>query len=416
MSEFMFVGQISNRSFIINSLGLDECISSTDLVYAAYRHWSMHFNQYVAGDYALALPIENIQPGSTVSLFFCLSAFSSHSLFYRVLDNKLTISPTQEKFNHQATVNPIAVAQMLDNDVILPPQTLLKGVSQLANGESQLWHVEKRPAQILTVRLGLQQKIDSAGSEVIQHLTDVNAPTPTAQPFDFNQLPRLSRLLNQPVNVSWQINFHQLMAQNPLDHIISDDGIDDWLATQSTQNKVEITAKILRPLLKRSQKQARKMVSALVEDFDKQMNDWTGHSKPDFDKWFALSYLLPQRWAQKRLMAEAAGKTITFSCTNSSFVQQLLCLDKPTNVNKETPDSAFSFSDASIKNIYDAMQRLMWHGYKPVTNQLFHIVPPLSAGLLKQHPNHPDKVNGFCFHTLTLDHLSRQHCWSIDEK
>ncbi len=430
ITSFTLAGHISNRQSLISKLSLAADVSSQALVEAAFAQWALNFNQHVAGDYAIILPLPQPADAPAQPLFCCLSAFSSYTLFTRIKQQQLQLSTQLNSFNHQAVIDPVAMAQILDNGLIVAPQTLFKGVTQLNNGQSQLWSLTATTAELsASSQLTLQQKINIAASDnnAVGDISVIEAVVQPASGVSFNQLPGLSYLLNQPINASWQIQFDQQMADAEIGHIVSDDGIEDWIELfeptkpMGSIKQVDVAKKLTQPLLNKARKDNRQILLLLESIYHHEMGDWQTKVRPNFVQWFNLTYRLPTRWAQRRLISEHHGKTIEFACIDSHFIQQLLerqpiITSKTSLHDTVTPGTdLFSFEDASISNIYDAMQRLMTNSFKPVTKRLYNIVTPYSANIFKLHDQHPELVQRFCYQTLTLDYLSRHLGWSVDE-
>jgi hypothetical protein len=430
-NPFTFTGQINNRDELIKQLGLSADVTVQNLLEAAFIRWSMDFNRYVGGDYVLILPLPRISDSQPKQLFCCLSAFSSYNLFSQSHNNQLKLHTRLDAFNESAEVDPMAMAQLLDNGVIIAPQTLFSGVSQLANGESKLWELTSEPTCISKEKLTLEQKIYASAS--LESFSPEPASPESASPepiksstlpkATFNQLPQLSQILNQPVSATWQVLFNQQVANNSAEHILCDNGSKQLTALcqserQETLNhsgikQIDVAIKLTRPLLNTARKQNNRQITQLKQRYQKEIDSFKGHNKPDFAQWFALSYQLPARWAQKRQMAEHHGRTITFSCTNSAYIRQVLAKNSNSSQTEIKSEEVFAFTDASIINLYDAMQRLMGSGFKPVTLKLFNIITPYSANIFKLHQQHSERVNSFCYQTLTLDYLSRHLGWAV---
>lgn len=390
-------GSLTGLEALAKTLNVNGNPSQTELIVQAYQRWGSDFNRHVSGDYALVLRSDDNK------LFLCRSAFSSHALYYSLQDGELQASTTMDPFKRKAKVNPLAIHLLLTQGIILPPLSLLEEVSQLASGESQLWQLGKEPLRLHQQQLTLAQKCqvdDSTKIMVATELTDI-------EQADFNRLPSICRRLGQPVSDAWQIRFAQAIKQIEADTIISDAGPEFITAEQSQLMK--IAAKVLRPMTVKTDKKAAALMAKVKQTYEQEVNDGTLAEAVNFERWFALSFKLPEVWQQMRKLAESEHKQIHFNYAAAAQSKTLL------NAQPDTIDycGPFKFDDISIKNPYDAMQRLMWHGTPEVTKKLFKIVPPLSAGLLKRHPVDPKAVDGFCFTSLTLDHLAKQNQWSL---
>ncbi len=418
-TSFSFCGEITNKQTVLSQLHLTPNTTEQALFNAAYELWGHDLNQHIAGDYSLVLPLLKSN-----TLFCCLSAFSSHNLYYRENEVTLYFSNNFSQFNHNAIIDQRAIAQLLDNEFLLAPQTLFKHVKQLQNGESQLWQLSPEPVQLSTKQLSLLQKIQSASSDIISVTNEHEQISYTDlinSKIAFNQLPEISRTLNSPITDSWQLIFYHSLLSNKQPHINSNEGVNFWLALmEKTPYSIEtipkFKTKILRPKLKKSIKDNKQTQQTLLTQYHQEMCDWSYIYQPNFYLWLALSFELPSIWSQQRLIAERLNKTINFVFTDSKQVQHLLSADTENTYTacQSTTAKIFNFNDPSINNIFDAMQRLMLHGFAPVTHKLFHIVPPISAKLLKQYTNNAKHVENFCFHSLTLDHLARHFNWSLE--
>lgn len=396
--QLTFKGQIENRKQLIEQLELEKDCSLHQLLNAAYDKWTVTFNQHVAGDYLLTLPVN-----AGNELFICLSAFSSHQLFYQILDSELLISNQCKPFREKAKVNPVTVQCLLETGIIVPPLTMFTDVFQLSSGESQLWNITAKPSLLSKRTLSLKDKLNihcDASSLALTPLAN------TSEAYDFNDLPKLSRLLGQPVNQPWPLIFTAQLNETTEKNLIVD-AATEHLRTVTLS---PLTDKLATPLRKRTGKAISALKKQWQQQYEQEMQHWSQpNQQPDFSLWFALTYKLPATWSQMRIIAESTGKTIKFSYTNPALAVQLLQHSAPHK--RYSP--LFGFDLPSIKNPYDAIQRLMWHGNKSVTHQLFKLVPPFTAGLIKKHPKHPEQVDSFCFHSLTLDHLAQQYQWSL---
>ena len=158
--NFCFNGQITNRKNVISQLNLPSNASDFELTKAAYVKWALALNLHLAGDYVIVLPLEDTQ-----HVFLCLSAFSSHQLFYRNDKHTINISNTLADFSHQANVDILAINQLLHWRYICTPNTLFKHVSALSNGQSIICQLGSNPAVILQKKLSLFEKLNAAQSE-----------------------------------------------------------------------------------------------------------------------------------------------------------------------------------------------------------------------------------------------------------
>lgn len=512
-TQFTFYGYISNRGRLLEELELNPDVSLKALCEAAFIAWKLDFNQKVEGDYALALPLSlalssdhvsglgssmasvstsDIASGSIFDTasrlsecFICCSAFSSHRLFYRIDVAEFYLSPTLADFMQGAQLEPNAIGQLMTQGYLVPPQTLVKGVRQVANGESHIWQLPKpaptakKPttsAKCLAHKtLSLLEKLNAMTSqsemdycyadELVnqseKHQGECDKSIATLEQGEFNAfmaLPVLSRLLNEPVTQKSQLNlFENLLAlddKNQLetdavggsaanDAYISEAGFETLRLAHKTSSKGHASAlaelnqhwdkealksnkqhkALLKPILKSRLRSAfkaqRQSQLALRQDYQTQMLAFQGQHNfkpPSFSLWLDLTLTLPNRWQQERLVAEHLGKKVKFRCLTSDVIPHVLqqnksVLEKAMKQVKGpagAPDirSYFCHGDDSLVNLYDAMQRLMLHGYRPVTHGLFKIVPPISAKLIKQQAQR-QKVDAFCMQSLTLDHLSR---------
>ncbi len=404
--KFSLNGKITNRKHVIVQLRLPCNTSDFELIKAAYLKWSISLNLHVAGDYAIVLPLEE-----TSRVFLCLSAFSSHQLFYKNNKKTMSISDALADFSHQANVDILAINQLLHWRYICSPNTLFKHVLSLSNGQSFICQLDANPAVILQKQLSLSEKLSAAQSE--NNNTEVGNISHNELSFFniFNQLPQLSQLLTHPVSALWQIEF-LLSIQISHDHkLISDD--EPQLALIEKKSKNTFNTNIFRRRLTKQDSALSTFEKRLFTQYKLELSSWTLSSEPSFSVWLYLSFELPNRWAQQRLIAQANNKEIQFNYCDNTQLKRLLVSQNKLIETTPSHSQFFSFNDESIINIFDAMQRLMHHGFKPVTHKLFHIVPPISARLLKKHNKNPRQVEEFCCLSLTLDHLARHANWSI---
>lgn len=269
----------------------------------------------------------------------------------------------------------------------------------------------------------------------------------------FMALPVMSRLLNEPVTHMSQIRvFESLLIHESatypsvtgmaeLQHELTKEGRSSplkgehnvaqlnqqWDKASLLESKAlkSLFTPIFKSRLRNAFRAQRQVQLRLRQEYQTQMLGFQGQTStqfelPSFELWLDLMVRLPNQWQQERLMAKGVGKQIQFSCLNPGFISQSLTL-KESKADKASPLSVvtglshskphetkpyFRLEDDSVINLYDAMQRLMMHGYKPVTKSLLKVVPPISAKLIKTHTQRQN-VDAFCLKSLTLDHLSR---------
>ena len=409
--SFSFKGYISNKKLLIEQLNLAADVTTVDLVEAAFNQWALDLNRHLAGDYSIILPLK-----TTNQIFICLSAFSSHALFYQQDNNELSISDRSQDFNNNAEVCPFAISQLLAWGYIVAPQTLLSNIQTLNNGHSQLWQLSPAIELVSSKQLTLSEKIHSASAEPQQTLIANTTVVDRVSPDVFNQLPSLSHILNQPVSAEWQIQFLLTLQQRTdQTEIISDEGLNLLVNHQSPmiKEKAKFGKKIYRHSLKRYQKPIKKLKECIVHLYQAEISNWLDADVPSFETWLMLSYELPNRWYQQRLIAQSLAQKITFIYTDNTQIKTLIATQVQGVQPLPTQPQLFNLADQSIVNIFDAMQRLMHHGFTPVTHQLFHIVPPVSAKLISYYPRFPAQVTQFCYLALTLDHLARHSAWSV---
>ncbi|MBU2968654.1 hypothetical protein KO527_04710 [Pseudoalteromonas sp. C2R02] len=405
LHEFSFYGQITNRNHVINQLDLAEDASDFELISAAYLKWQLSINVYLAGDYAIVLPLKEKK-----QVFICLSAFSSHQLFYKINSKALKMSIQLSDFSQQAKVCPFAVTQLLHWRYISSPNTLFKDVYSLNNGQSIIWQLETEPEKISQKQLTLSQKLNAAPN-AIQANSSGNISNDELSFFNiFNQLPHLSQIITHPVSALWQIEFLLLVQISHERQLVCDHR--PRLNQVEQKSKYTLNTNIFRNRLNEQNSSLNKFKKQLLAQYKAEIACESDENKTSFATWTYLSFELPNKWAQQRLIAKAYNKDIQFNYCNSNKLKQLLS----ENISSTQPQTSqfFSFNDESIINIFDAMQRLMHYGFAPVTNKLFHIVPPISAKLLKKHKKNPIQVEEFCCLSLTLDHLARYADWSVD--
>lgn len=403
--EFNFYGQITNRNHVINQLNLAEDASDFELISAAYLKWQLSINVYLAGDYAIVLPLKEKK-----QVFICLSAFSSHQLFYKINSKTLKMSIQLSDFSQQAKVCPFAVTQLLHWRYISSPNTLFKDVYSLNNGQSIIWQLETEPEKISQKQLTLSQKLNAAPN-AIQANSSGNISNDELSFFNiFNQLPHLSQIITHPVSALWQIEFLLLVQISHEKQLVC--AHKPRLNQVEQKSKYTLNTNIFRNRLNEQNSALNKFKKQLLAQYKAEIACEPNENKTSFATWTYLSFELPNKWAQQRLIAKAYNKDIQFNYCNSNKLKQLLS----ENISSTQPQTSqfFSFNDESIINIFDAMQRLMHHGFEPVTNKLFHVVPPISAKLLKKHKKNPIQVEEFCCLSLTLDHLARHADWSVD--
>ncbi|SFC32169.1 hypothetical protein [Pseudoalteromonas denitrificans] len=401
---FKFNGYVSNRDAVIKELDLDKNTSLYDLILAAFNKWSLDLNVHLLGDFALILPLNK-------QLFVCTSAFSSHTIFYQHTAHKFEIYDNTKQFTDHK-ISAFSIKQLLEWGYILSPNTLFENIFTLNNGQSQLWQLIPDIKQVASKQLTLAHKLHY--SEGVTNSTVISNTENNLTSNVFNLLPKLSHILHQPVSANWQIGFLLNMQKSDSHNINIDVNIDPDFHHDIRVKPERFSQKIYRPHLKKqSLNDVKKHIFQL---YQQEMQDWIVTEVPSFNTWLALSFKLPSKWNQQRLIAQAMGKNITFIYPDATLFNKPLNIKPPQNKDdhkSEKPVSFFNFEDESIVNIFDAMQRLMHHGFKPVTHKLFHIVPPISAKLIKQHSTHAKQVEKFCYLSLTLDHLARHSNWSV---
>lgn len=534
-TKFALYGHITNLDNLKQSLGLTGDVAIQALLSAAFQAWKFDFNQKVLGDYALILPLTKGSSSSKEAhdslrdklankddqaecLITC-SGFSSYRLFYQADETRFAVSASLDSFMSGAALEVNAIGQLMTQSYIVPPLTLVKGVRQLANGESQIWQISlgKASKNSLQKQTAQQADTDLQGScvkakclahktlnlweklaglpaqQTLEYQSDLTVGLDRAEQLavnalkeaDFNgfmAMPLLSRLLNEPVTQKRQLlMFEHLLhpAKQTSDSQVleefagqvakeSEDDQEGHLASQQTSHperqvsyvsyeglralgiggsqsylgsvaeqnqgwdKTALKAikqhkALLKPLLRRrirgAFKAQRHTQLALRQEYQTQMLAFNGkqdtggseYTVPSFELWLALSVRLPNLWQQERLLADRLGQKVNFICLSTDVIRQALSSNQAdfNNYEQALPSLGayemsryFSHEDDSLVSLYDAMQRLMMHGYKPVTQRLFNIAPPLSAKLIK-HTEQQKQVDAFCMQSLTLDHLSR---------
>lgn len=493
-SQFTFYGYISNRDSLITRLNLSSMASIEEIAYAAFNTWQLDFNQEVAGDYALILPLENSKAcGASATLatsqgqgadkaslvsecFICCSAFASYRLFYRANQEVFELSDRLDPFMDNALLDTTALAQFFCQGYLIPPLTLVKGVRQLANGESQIWQVSTGTERVSVSclahqSLSLIEKLESHGLGVVGgqvkketaclaegSLSESNL----AEGFfskeslgasqkaeleqlkanfqGFSALPVLARLLQEPVSHTSQLAFFERLLNLPQGEVlISDLGLDEvmsyasskqslasandtWDSSQLIQNKrfKARFKRLFKSPLEGAFKAQRHSQLRLRQRYQSQMLNFDKANLPSFELWLALTITLPNRWQQQRLLAQRLGKALVFSLMETDVLHQVFSSPKAlsadtlkTYAQAKPVKAYFDLHDSSLVNPYDAMQRLMLQGFPAVTNQLFKLVPPFTAKLIKQE-DPALSTQGFCLQVLTLDHLSRHSDCTIE--
>jgi len=488
---FAFYGQITNLHSVIEALGLVEETSMQDLLTVAFQTWKLDFNQKVLGDYALVLPLgssldaskgTSLDSNALLECFISCSAFSSFSLFYQATSLDFNVSFRLDDFMGDALLDPSAIGQLFTQSYIVPPSTLVKGVRQLSNGESQIWQISPKTiglnASCLTHKtLTLMEKLKTgalvclpeekrfANTQVLNEkplsagsVEDIALKQLKDSGFDaFMALPSLSRILSEPVTQISQLKLVETLLNQEDDSYVSGTGMSvlglvtqdknmtlpsstgqlnqRWDKAALDENKTlkGLYKRVFKSNMRQAFKAQRQAQLVLRQEYQSQMLSFQSQDQaglasakcelPSFESWLALSVCLPNVWRQERLIAESLGKTIHFSCLDASLIRHslaqigqtklssgLACAQsepaKTDVIKTDIVANYFKLDDDSLVNLYDAMQRLMMHGYQPVTKTLFKIVPPITAKLIKQH-KHGQRVQAFCMKSLTLDHLSR---------
>jgi len=403
VKEFSFYGQITNRKHLSSVLNLPQNATDFELIQSAFLKWQSSLNLHLAGDYAIVLPLKEKQ-----QVLICLSAFSSHQIFYKNDGKSLRISNQLSDFSTQAKVSPLSVSQLLQWRYICSPNTLFKEFYSLNNGQSIIWQIGSNPKQLIQKQLTLPQKLDAAPSEAQPTGSEHLNYGELALSNQFNQLPHLCQVLTQPISALWQIEFFLMVQKSQEDQLIC----KQKPQLEQVQSKFILNTNILRSCLNKEIRALNKLRDKLNAQYQAEVSTENFKHRLSFETWMYLSFELPNKWAQKRQIAQAYNKQIQFHYCDSSTLNQLLMEKLSPTETQHT--HIFSFNDESIVNIFDAMQRLMHHGFEPVTNKLFHIVPPISAKLVKKHPNNPTQVEEFCCLSLTLDHLARHANWTVD--
>lgn len=485
-TRFAFYGYIANRQSLLEELSLAAGSGIEALVNTAFNTWKLDFNQKVLGDFAVILPIDKqLDKHSDPECFICCSAFSSYRIFYQSNATEFSLSHRLSDFMPDALLNPVAIGQLFTQSYIVPPLTLVAGVRQLANGESQVWQIASKSndfsASCLAHKtLTLMDKLKANKSSALfdppsyyplpqacveQDVLRQDNSLKALQEGGFNAfmaLPLLSRLLHEPVTQIRQIALLESLLEQANTNYVSRTGLYElppteavqgekkpiiktaesiaqlnhsWDKASSAENKKlkALYTPIFKSDLRKAFKAQRQTQLQLRQEYQTQMLSFQGlelsHLElPSFELWLDLTVRLPNQWQQERQVAEALGKSVQFSCLNGRFMSQIFSqmksaesdapsdgLHQPNlsvigNVSSgkyKSLQGYFQLEDDSLVNIYDAMQRLMMHGYKPVTKSLFKVVPPISAKLIKQ-TDQRQKVEAFCMKSLTLDHLSRQ--------
>jgi len=475
-NSFLFDGYLTSRQSLIQELELAEDTSLQALLKAAFQAWKLDFNQKVLGDYRLILPIEeSLDKTNLPECFIACSAFSSYRLFYKSNEAEFALSPSMNDFITGAELDAGAIGQLFTQSYLVPPLTLVKGVRQLANGESQIWQIASGQAGIKArclahKTLSLQEKLhlNQLGSQAAKPESQMAkaecAQLGNGQASDkedeaigllkegkfnaFMALPLVSRLLSEPVTQLGQLCLlDNLMAdsseayqsktglyrlqgqaestQRQVAALGTGLGIASQLAelNQAWDKNALLDIKSLKSLygplfksgLSQAFKQQRQTQLKLRQEYQTQMLSFPQGqvTTPSFELWLDLTVRLPNQWQQERLLAEGLGKEVQFFALTHGFAvrpieQSVLALMPNDNQWLKTASKVyFDPQDDSLVNLYDAMQRLMLHGYKPVTHSLLKVAaPPLTAKLIKQQDKR-SQVDAFCMKSLTLDHLSR---------
>ncbi|KZM42515.1 hypothetical protein OA92_11400 [Marinomonas sp. SBI22] len=482
-NSFLFDGYLTNRQSLIQELELAEDTSLQTLLKAAFQAWKLDFNQKVLGDYRLILPIEGSSDKSNLpECFITCSAFSSYRLFYKSNEAEFALSSSMNDFITGAELDADAIGQLFTQSYLVPPLTLVKGVRQLANGESQIWQIASGQTGIKAKclahkTLSLQEKLclNQLGSQAAKSESQMAKAESQAAKSECGQLenkqasvkedeaigllkegkfnafmalPLVSRLLSEPVTQLGQLCLLDNLMADSSDAYQSKTGLYRLQGqAESTQRQVAalgtglgiasqlaelnqawdknalLDIKSLKSLygplfksgLSQAFKQQRQTQLKLRQEYQTQMLSFhQGQvTTPSFELWLDLTVRLPNQWQQERLLAEGLGKEVQFVALTHGFAarvieQSVLALIPNDNQWLKTASKVyFDPQDDSLVNLYDAMQRLMLHGYKPVTHSLLKVAaPPLTAKLIKQQDKR-SQVDAFCMKSLTLDHLSR---------
>jgi len=400
-------GELTNRASLIKQLNLTDDATNNTLITAAYQQWGNDMNRHISGDYLIVLPLPNHQ------LLVCLSGFSSYRLFYRSNAGSLQISDNLADFSHNARLTPSSISHLLHGEILNHHHTLFEHVEQLACGQSIHWQLDGTVELLNHQTLSLQQKLNCPPADCINSADDNIQTSALDTTQAFNQLPQLAQILTRPISASWQLEFYLQVQQSNHIQLYCDQPPIIHLPFETTVEN--LSGQLLKKPLKHSKQKLNQLKQQHDSQYKEELATWNISNNLDFRTWLYFSFEINEQWAQKRLIAQACNKSIRFNyCDNATLKQWLLSqTDRNKNKNLMASIRPFSFDDDSIINIFDAMQRLMYHGYQPVTNTLFNIVPPLSAKLLKQHARFPAQVESFCCLSLTLDHLARHANWSL---
>ncbi|WP_438464464.1 hypothetical protein [Marinomonas sp. PE14-40] len=472
-NSFLFDGYLTNRQSLTQELELAADTPLQTLLKAAFKAWKLDFNQKVLGDYRLILPIEESSDKSNLpECFIACSGFSSYRLFYKSNEAEFALSPSMNDFITGAELDADAIGQLFTQSYLVPPLTLVKGVRQFANGESQIWQIASGQTGIKAKclahkTLSLQEKLclNQLGSQAAKPECAQRENKQASVKEDeaigllkegkfnaFMALPLVSRLLSEPVTQLGQLCLLDNLMADSSEAYQSKTGLYRLQGqAESTQSQVAalscgvgtglgvasqlaelnqawdknalLDIKSLKSLygplfksgLSQAFKQQRQTQLKLRQEYQTQMLSFhQGQvTTPSFELWLDLTVRLPNQWQQERLLAEGLGKEVQFVALTHGFAaraveQSVLALIPNDNQWLKTASKVyFDPQDDSLVNLYDAMQRLMLHGYKPVTHSLLKVAaPPLTAKLIKQQ-NKRSQVDAFCMKSLTLDHLSR---------
>ncbi|KGJ93903.1 hypothetical protein [Colwellia psychrerythraea] len=399
-------GYLTNEELICEQLNI-ETGNQQSLLNAALKRWGVEVNKHLCGDYVLVWLNDE-------QLLVTSSARSSFTLYYQEHNGLVVATELSHLSQKRETrLNKAQLLQLLTLGPIAGKHTCFEHINQLQSGETLLWQLQQ------TLKLGSKEAFKQSYQAKLSHAEQLilvqDNNFPIAEPITprviddidltelFNQLPLLAHRLGEPVIDIALAHFDSLVQASKTETLLLD---ESWLSARNIISEQcfhlrfsRCKSILKRPLLKQRE-QLTKLQQQLTTDFSAEHNEQC--SVLSFSQWLDLHYVIPA-WCQiLQRICQHHGKTLINPYARP---EQIMKLVRQTD---NQPKAYFSLQQISLANVYDAMQRL-FHLGEAKTLKLFNLNPAITARLIRQQTDPPQKVEQLSVILLTFDYLTRFH-------
>ncbi|WP_144392894.1 hypothetical protein [Pleionea sediminis] len=394
-SQCIFWGVINNREDLLYLAQQKDSCSDRELMISLLLNNDVSIVDKIKGDFSFIF-----FDSDKSNLAFFRSESSSFPIYYSDSSSKLKVSDRLNVWINQrgAECNIFRVLEKTFFGINTDRATLINNVDQLSPGEMICFSTNKLLKKVsehsfiseknwfkkypsITCRIDWKPEVGSSSIE---------------NSF-FNYIPKLARSLGLPTSyfiankLYIAIKNHTNQISFNINEVVDEVHVldyDDKLSLINPILKKKITKRELEGYL--SDKKQR-----LINEFDQY-----GARYKSFNEWFTCRYYLPNFLSDIREMSADYSNTVVH--------EQIDC-----SQNELDEKPVFNIEDKPPFNVFEAMQRLFWHGVPGGVNDWFNLAPMLSAGVIKKRKLDPVFCESFAVSLLSVDYLIRMNQWVL---